>query len=373
MRKKLLDAPPEAGAIETYTSDLSRRLRSNLPGDRTDEIVREAEAHLHDQADAIANASETSVPRQEAEAQAVAEFTPPNTFARDMARSAIETRFSKAWFGVSKAVALLAIGVLAAGFVVDGLVVLPYTFGYDAEAFAQNVYMALFLVLCLCAFLARRAQTIRLLFATTIAGAFVFVYTGFFYVIQPQRGTEQEMSQSRLSARDNYEGWRDARLHAKRDEEQLLAGLKIYRVTNPIVPAELKTANGTAYTVPNPVMPNMGLAHTKRRDACYYYPLDPSYKASAKTLAEARVHWLTDGPTYLKQARYEQNHDLRYEEPLRIAMQQTGFSQSAGWEGAENILFPGLFLMLFDWLFAKMGRVIYTKRRARRKRKASHA
>ena len=95
MLKRVLQTPPETGAIAGYTSELSRTLRPHLPGQRADEIINEAHAHLLDQADAIAQAE--NLPRQEAEARAIADFTPAAAFAREMAQSAYETGQSKVW------------------------------------------------------------------------------------------------------------------------------------------------------------------------------------------------------------------------------------------------------------------------------------
>ena len=192
MLKRTLQAPPqETGAIDGYTAELSRLLRPALPGERADEIVSEAQAHLYDRADAIA--ADEKLPQAEAEARAVAAFTPAIEFARDMARSAFETAHSKAWRAIGKSVAA---GIFC------GLFVLLFGSGFGYPSLPQIVSCLLFTV-AVCAFQARRSQTRQFVCWGAAAVVFTLLFANFFF-LDGAPNVESGMQRNRFSMANAY-------------------------------------------------------------------------------------------------------------------------------------------------------------------------
>lgn len=170
MLKRTLAAPPENGDIAGYTSELSRSLRRALPGERADEIVQEAHAHLLDRADALAH--EENLSQTEAEARAVAAFTPAVTFAREMAQSAYENRQSTmGWKGGAATAAALFVFLFGTLY-----------FGTWVEMFIILTLLLTLPLIASFAYHARRAQTRRFAFWGIMATTATLLYTGFFFL-----------------------------------------------------------------------------------------------------------------------------------------------------------------------------------------------
>lgn len=342
MLKQVLAAPPENGAITTYTSELSHLLRNTVPGERADEIVTEAEAHLLDQTEVLMHAE--NIPRSAAEARAVADFTPAVTFAREMAQSAYETGKSQVWRRVGGAVGAGMLSFLL------GLV----AFGGFSSAVIPLVFFVFLLLAAVCAYQARQAQ--RRLFATwgMLATLFAFLYTGFFYV--DGAPTEENWTQgSRASIAQAYDQWHADTLRHESAIMQLQLGLQTYQEGMPNqtvrVPAALQTDEG--FVVP-----------ASYRQRAYRGPFRATRVETVPTLAEARARWQVDGPLWLARMKQLSNGDYHYEEPLQIALQQTGFARTAWWYAMVLASFAGC-LVLVDGLFASLGRVQFTKRHRR--------
>ncbi len=377
MRKVFLQAPPENGAITNYTSEVSRLLRPAVSGEQADKIVGEAQAHLYDQAEAIK--ARENLSQNEAEARAVAVFTPPVAFAREMARSAVETRFSQTWHKIGKTATVLLLCVWSVRFVVDGAFFVP-----SLRFYVWLLIYGLFCLLplavtgvCLCAFLARRAQTRYLICSFALVATLLFVHNGFFFVMTPSSEEFDPYSISRLRMQQIQTQTDKASLQADSDIQRLSAGLKIYKQKKPTVPVVLRSANGHGYLVPYTIISGMALANTVPKKGHYHAPFAPpthqNLNETLPSVRAARARWLRDGPAYLAQARFEKDRALRDEAALRNTLQHAGFSASASWLSMGDTLRGGLFLILLDGLFAKLGRAVYLKRRARRERKMAQA
>ncbi len=348
MLKRTLQAPPqESGAINGYTSELSRLLRPALPGERADEIITEAQAHLYDRAGAIA--ADENLPQVEAEARAVAAFTPAVQFAREMARSAFETGHSKAWRTMGGALALAYLCGILASIVLNEGFNAPITSG---SPIIGGVNTLVLLVLCVCSFQARRAQTRRFALWSALAAVSVFFYTGFFYL--DGAPTDEEWTQGSRASIQSYYNWRHSeRLSSEQHVQRLQTYIKLFQQPNPVIPAELKGEDGTGYIVPcHYLVPN---SFQTGRDT----------PKTVATLAEARAEWQSKGPNLLFTTKANYNGHLHYEEPLRIALQQTGFAKTAWWYALVTAGF-GAWLVTLDWIFAKLGRAVFAKRRTQR-------
>lgn len=145
----------------------------------------------------------------------------------------------------------------------------------------------------------------------------------------------------------------------KREKEVRLleTGLQAFQGANSAIPAELQGAKGT-YVVPDRFGKQVG-----------FYPFRIDVPETVATLNEARSRWQTDGPRWLRETQQVLNSDRHYEEPLRISLQQTCWAKTAPWYAGMMGTFS-VFLVVCDAAFATLGRAVYAKRRANRKKRA---
>ena len=355
MAKKLLNAPPAEGAITTYVSELSGRLRrSAVGGERADEIIQEAEAHLRDHADALRAGG---LGADAAESLAVGAFVPPTSFARDMAQS-VFARWSVVWCGAGFVVnmGVLALTLYAMTQGVTGLVLMSWC---HWEAIPT---LAVFAPLVAgFAFAARRAQTRRLVCAGLAATVATFFYTGFWYVDSPP------------GCRDGS-GWpRSSAVHISRIEAEDAASLaaqrrvldegsRVYQAASPVVPASLR--RGTGYVVPAPYATRWNVP-ARYITSIRNIALAPQ---AVPTLAQAQARWRADGTKWAAWVGTIQDACRTQSEPTRLALLQTGFRWRAAVWNARQTLTVALWLLVLDGLAARVSQQIYLRRRKRSRR-----
>lgn len=344
MLKRTLAAPPESGAIVGYSSELSRLLRNNsVPGERADQIISEAEAHLHDHADAIAKAENLSGP--EAEARAVASFTPAASFARQMMQSVYETTPSRVWGRAGATVAVAAFCELLRRVVMNDLMA--------QSTWYFLAFAAIFLAVS--AFQARRAQTRNLVVLGVAASVFAFV----FCQICLWNGAPKWTENSRGSIEWANRQYQQEITRQTADIHLLQTGLQTFGEPHPVadaVPAELLGAGGKGFLVPD--------VHPKRGGV---RPFGRTPETVA-TLGEARKRWLLNGYSWLSDVKRLQFLYQRDKKSMVDFNQKTSFSGTAIFAPID-IIFYAPFVVLWDMAFAALGRAVFVKRRAGRKPK----
>ena len=366
---KLLHAPPAPGAIAAYVSDLSARLSQSAVGhDRAAEIIAEAEAHLRDHADALLS---LGIDPSQAETAAVRDFQPASTFARDTARSTFEDSRSAVWCWAGAGVA----GMFS--LFVWVVLVAPAVLFLFLDSWTPIVTVTV-LIVC-CAFAARRAQTRRFTVWGGLAALVAFLMGGFYFLDGAPAGATQAGSEAwraslwSMGTRESVDAThrliqQEGRIRAAQSKI-LTLGIATYQSADHAIPACLRLGKG--YVVPAPY-------NEKYHYGSSYVVPSPYGTGNAKgiitrprpvaTVAEARSLWRRDGREWLHRVEVCERDEMERDYQLRLALAQKGFRWKPaafnGWQTLSMVLW----VMFWDALAARIGQMVFLRRRARSRR-----
>jgi len=354
--------------LDTYVSELTRRLRRQLPEAEATELAAETRAHLEDR---VADLQINGMPAEQAQTIAVAGFGRTAIYARSLADAAVESAHSRLAHGVRRALfgtLFVALAVLMSA-------------GPPQRSLLLIAFPTLLVAAILCAVAARRPATASLLRYGAALLLVSIVAAGFSKTVRTngQWADRRGFGQNRTYVTE-------ALLPAQAEERLLQEGIAVYAdaARQRVVPPELRCGGG--FIVPIPARYAVGAAQpynlaqgcglsafrpiliTPRRDGyTMHYSAEPY--AAVASVAVAREAWRRYGRPWL-QSRQADETRLQTElaDYARIEAQPRQFlPELIWWDDLVAVPITATIVAL-DWLAAEAGRRLFLLLRRRKRR-----